>query len=523
MKIYDLLEKTALNQPKEVALVFERARISYGSLLTRIQKDAERLAGLGLGEDDVIAINLPNCVEAVSLLYACDYLGAIAYFIHPLTPDEQLLGYLEKAKAKALFCLNIDAKRIASKVKSRVIGVNPYSDGNPIMKLLSSLKSGVLGKKALARLRKKKAKRSDKPDLAPSVYLNSGGTNGEPKVIMLSSFAIADLSSRGFDIIPIKDGRMAKMYTVIPLFHGFGLAMGVCTPLNAGGQVVLDLKFHPSKAIRRMKNGEATVIIGVPALYNALLNNPGFVGPAAKNLIAAFVGGDSVTGSLLNRFDEACEISGGHCRLFEGYGLTETVTVTNVNTAFASKPRTVGKPLKGIKELIVDPETLKPLEPNQKGEILISGPTLMNGYFGDEELTNKTFVEIEGKRYVRTRDLGSLDEEGYLTFYSRLRRVAKVKGVMVCPADLERVCLEDEAIYECYCYAKKDDELGEALHLALVKNRASSDSSDAILERLFAKIEKQLPIYYRPRSAFFLDKLPRTNVGKVDDAAFKDK
>ena len=80
MKIYDLLEKTALSQSKEVALVFERARISYGSLLTRIQKDAERLAGLGLGEDDVIAINLPNCVEAVSLLYACDYLGAIAYF-----------------------------------------------------------------------------------------------------------------------------------------------------------------------------------------------------------------------------------------------------------------------------------------------------------------------------------------------------------------------------------------------------------------------------------------------------------
>ena len=103
MKIYDLLEKTALNQPKEVALVFERARISFRSLLTRIQKDAERLAGLGLGEDDVIAINLPNCVEAVTLLYACDYLGAIAYFIHPLTPDEQLLGYLEKAKAKALF------------------------------------------------------------------------------------------------------------------------------------------------------------------------------------------------------------------------------------------------------------------------------------------------------------------------------------------------------------------------------------------------------------------------------------
>ena len=524
-KIFDQLAASAAYNPKGIALRFEHAAITYERLLKEVYKAANKLAGLGVKENDVVAMNLPNCVHAVYVLYALDYLGAIAYLIHPLTPDDQLSGFLDKAKAKALICLNIDAERIAASCPNvQIVSVNPYAVGNPLMKGLAALKAGKL-KKAypLAKLKEIKASRSSKDPSATSVYLNSGGTNGEPKIIMLSSAAIAELASRGHEIVDIEDGREAKMYTVIPLFHGFGLAMGVCLPIQVAGTAVLDLKFHSKAAIKRMRKNQANIIIGVPALYNALLHNPKFAGQAIKNLIAAFVGGDSVSDSLLDRFDELAEESGSKCRLHEGYGLTETVTVTNVNSDFFAKRGTVGKPLRGLKEIILDLETGEPLGANQEGEVAIAGPTLMNGYFEDPELTEKSFKVIDGIKYVLTRDLGYLDEEGYLHFRARLRRIAKVNGVIVCPADLERLCLEDEGIYEAYCYAVNDPKLGQVLNLVLVKHRACPDSIETIEQRIRERIAQKLPVYYKPKSIRFIDKLPRTAVGKVDDSAFKDK
>lgn len=521
-KIIDQLQRSVAKHPHEVAINFEHGRYRYSKVWKRVLLDAERLAGMGIGEGDVVAINLPNVPEAVYLLYACDYVGAIAYFIHPLTPEEQLSGFLSKARAKALFTLLPGAKGIANCCpKVRVVALNPYQDGNLPMRALAYARFRDVGDAfRLSELPRKKAERSRKSPSDTSVYLNSGGTNGDPKIIMLSSAAIASLACRGFEIIDIKDERDAKMYTVIPLFHGFGLAMGVATPLCAGGEVTLDIKFHPKKCIRRMAKGQSSIVIGVPALYNALLSCPDFRGKAVRNLIVCFVGGDSVTKQLLDRFDQAVAKEGGKARLFEGYGLTETVTVSNVNTSFAHKDGTVGRPLKGMKERILDPRTHEELPIGEKGELAIAGPSLMNGYFEDEELTRKSFVEIEGERYVLTRDLAYLDEDGFLHFCSRLRRVAKVNGVMVLPSELERVTLSCKDVYEAYCFPEEDKKHGQLLSLAVAKNRASEKTEEDIAKQLRELIEQALPVYYKPKRIIFLPKLPRTAVGKVDQSKF---
>ena len=521
-KIIDQLRASVAKHPHEVAVNFERGRYRYTTVWRRVEEDAERLSGMGIGEGDVVAINLPNVPEAVYLLYACDYVGAIAYFIHPLTPEEQLSGFLQRSRAKALFTLLPLAKAIAAHCpKVRVVALNPYQDGNLPMRALAYLRYHDVGDAfRLSELPRRKAKMSRKSPSDTSIYLNSGGTNGDPKIIMLSSAAVASLACRGFEIIDIKDERQARMYTVIPLFHGFGLAMGVATPLCAGGQVTLDIKFHPKKCIKRMAKGQASIIIGVPALFNALLSNPGFKGQAVRNLIVCFVGGDSVTKQLLDRFDKAVAKEGGKARLFEGYGLTETVTVSNVNTSFACKDGTVGKPLRGIKEKILDPKTHLELPIGEKGELAIAGPSLMNGYFEDEELTRESFITLDGDRYVLTRDLAYLDEDGFLHFCSRLRRVAKVNGVMVLPSELERVALSCKDVYEAYCFAEEDKKHGQLLSLAVSKNRASNLSEEDIAKRLRAAIEQSLPVYYKPKRIIFLPKLPRTAVGKVDQSKF---
>ncbi len=521
--LYQLFLGALEKHPDAVALRYEGKTLTYRHLDREIKKTAAKLRGLGIGKGDVVAYNLPNCIAAVSLFYATNALGAVAYLIHPLTPAAQLNEFLKRTSCGFLFCLSVNAKEYEGKIKgAKIIGINLYKGVNPFKSLVVSL----ISKKGTKTVNysKIRAKAADIPvnfsDHEPCAYLNSGGTNGEPKVIMLSNEAIGYLGIEGLRIIGVEDPTVVKMLTVIPLFHGFGLAMGVVAPLTNGATSVLMTKFRTKDACRLLRSGKANTVIGVPALFNALLNSPRFVGKACRNLIVCYVGGDSVTVELLDRFDKRVADNGGKARLFEGYGLTETVTVTNVNTENHCRRGTVGRPLEGIKEAIADIETGELLPPGREGEILISGPTLMEGYYGDAGLTGSTFREIDGVRYVSSRDLGFLDEDGYLHFRQRLRRVAKINGVPVCPSDLEKTALADGAVYECYAYAVKDDRFGEILELALVKNREPPESDEDIRERLYKAIRESLPVYYRPRRIYFMEKLPRTAVGKIDSTKF---
>ncbi len=215
--------------------------------------------------------------------------------------------------------------------------------------------------------------------------------------------------------------------------------------------------------------------------------------------------------------------NGSSAKLYEGYGLTETVTVSNVNFSGAAKRDTIGKPLPGIEEKIIDIETRKELPPGSLGEIIISGPTLMSGYLNDPKLNTEVFLEIGGKKWLSTKDYGSLDSEGYLTFRQRLRRVVKVNGETLCPSDIEDVVLELKDVFEAYCYGVADERKGHCFHLAVVIRRGVKTPDQAFVEEeIRTKIKENLPPAYFPEKIIFLDKLPRTPVGKIDTKAFEN-
>jgi long-chain acyl-CoA synthetase len=520
--IYQQFHHCAAANPHSLAVRFMEARWDYEHLDHEVVKTASRLSALGLRKGDVVAVLLPNCLASLTLFYAISALGGVSYLIHPLTPPEELVRFVKKSDAKAVVLLSGETSRYKEALIHEnpcIIAINPFEGASFFQSLaydgFRRQEEGVV----VLRHAKEDPKFSlaDVEADADAVYLNTGGTNGEPKIVVLTNEAINNLGMKGYPLIG-GEVKAIKMLTAIPMFHGFGLVMGVHTPLSNGASTVLLLKFRTKDAIQLIKDGEATAIIGVPTLYNALLSRDAFYGEWLKKQIIAFVGGDSVPESLLARWNETMVKYGSEARLYQGYGLTETVNVSNVNTKAHHRFGSVGLPLPGLEEKIVDVETRQEVPSGQCGEILIGGDTLMKGYLHDPKLTAESFLTLGGKRFVSTRDYGYLDKDGYLYFKQRLRRIVKINGETVCPTDVEKVALSFFEIYEAYCYGVLDEKKGNVLHLALVIRRGYEKMGrEVIADNLRNALERQLTKVYMPTKILFLDSLPKTPIGKMDD------
>jgi long-chain acyl-CoA synthetase len=524
--LYEQLKASALEHAKDPAARFENKVWTYKAFLSQVDKAARKLRKMGVKENDVIAVSLPNCPDALFLLYAINEVGAISYNIHPLTPPAMMASMLEKTHSKMLFVLSLTAAKYRQQIPAQfiVVAINPYRHVSLhkmiAVRFMSHTLKGISRYWLIRPIAKKAFQLTPRKKEDDAVYLNTGGTNGDPKIVRLSNGAINTLAYEGFHLVG-GEAKNIKMLTAIPLFHGYGLSMGAHTILSIGGCTILMMKFKTKDAIAILKKGYANCIIGVPALFNALLSRDAFYGPwlAAQN--TSFVGGDAVPQSLLERWNFTMEKYGQRARLFEGYGLSETCAVANVNYRGHEKKGTVGQCLDGLKEIIIDVETLKPLAPNKLGEICISGDTVMSGYLNAP--SEEGFITIDGVRYLRTGDYGSLDEEGYLTYRQRLRRTVKVNGETLCPSDIEDIALNIPEVYDAYCYAVIDEMKGHHFRLAIVMRRGDHPAdSEEVKKRLFEKISKTLPPSYLPDKIVVLEKIPHTPIGKIDNKAIQE-
>lgn len=526
LSLYDQFHKVALEYPKNEALRFENLLLNYEQLDKKIIDTVKILKTLNIKKGDVISVSLPNCPISIYLFYAINALGAISYNIHPLTKAKTIDKMMKETNSKILFSLSLNREELENNLSKeiKIILINPYYKVNLIKYFYIKNKTGHI-KSAIPFEYIKKSKEnidlynpSEKED---SVYLNTGGTNGDPKVVRLSNDAINYLALQGYDLIQGPKENI-KMLTAIPLFHGFGLGMGVHTPLSHGASTVLMLKFNTKEAIRYIQKGYATVILGVPALFNALLSKEKFYGPFLKKQVISYIGGDNVPKALIEKWNKAMKDNGSDARLYEGYGLTETVTCCSVNTRYnRSKDGSIGKALPGIEIKIRDIETGEILKPNMPGEIIISGPTLMNGYLNSTN--DGVLFEMDSKTYLSTKDYGYLDEDGYLFFKQRMRRIVKVNGESLCPSDVENIVLKIDDIYEVYCYGAKDLKRGHCLRLAVSK-KDDSKLSDSNLESLIReKISTSLTPNYMPDKIIFYKRLPHTPVGKIDTTKFEEE
>lgn len=525
--IYKTILTSASCWPRNTALIYMYHKFTYEHLLRRINQFAKSLKKIGVQKDEVVTVCLPNIPDAIYLLYAINQIGAISNIVHPLYNFNQMEENIKVTKSKILFCLDTTYQMFKGLESSgvKVLACSPANELYPIEKLvyfhMNRKKIGKIAREntTIPFYFEKRETEFDERFYNDTVYLNSGGTSGKAKIISLSSYAMNALAHYGPWIIDVDDGKNIGMLAVLPMFHGFGLEMGVHIVLSFGAVCVLMPKFNRKQTIKYIKKNQIQLMIGIPILYESLLSKKKFNGKMLKNLNIAFVGGDFVSTNLLKSFNQLMIENGSKCRLREGYGLTETVCVCAVNTHHHHKAATSGMALPNVSFKVIDPKTLEDLGYNKEGELCISGETLMNGYVyaEDPKANERAFlIDKDGTKWLRTGDFCSVDEDGYVSFKQRLKRIIKVSGVPVFPSMVEDSASAYSFVYECAAIGVEDKRHGHIIKLFVVLHREYKGTVDAAKKAIEDKIIRDLGIYAKPKEIVFVDSLPHTFVGKID-------
>ena len=537
MTMYELVARTARRLPDYPAVSFMGRRISYKSLLEQIDQAAACLKNLGFKAGDVATMCLPNVPHAVVFFYAVNRLGGICNMVHPLTPAEEMSHYIRTTRSDYLIILDaMLAKQVDMLNGSRI-------RKTIVCSLMDYLKLGLKvgffvtkGRKiAAAPKRDAYIKWGDFMALAKSddtyqrmrgahdcaVYLHSGGTTGSPKTIMLSSYNFNVLGIQGAQIVGIKDPENndpagLAMVTILPLFHGFGLCMGLHAMMVNGMRAILVPQFSPDVLAEIIIKEKPTFIAAVPTLFEGILKNEKLQSADLSCLKAVFCGGDTLTSDLKGRFDAFVKSHNGNCSLREGYGLTETVTVCAVNPMLDARDNSVGLPLSDVLMKVIEPGTFNEVAPGQDGEFCIHSPTMMIGYLDDQEATDETIrLHPDGLRWVHTGDFGYMDTDGYFHFKQRIKRILKVSGIPVFPSQVEDAAGSVEGVRMACAIGVPHPYKMQIVKLFVVPEAGVTDLED-LRRRIISHCEKVMISYAVPREIEFRDDLPRTKVGKID-------
>lgn len=517
MILYRALKEYRKKDDDTKALLYMGKSFTYGELFRGIDDAAARLASL-VKRGDVATICMPNTPECVYCFYALNRLGVIAHMVHPLAPLNQLKKFMTAAKSKLLITLSINLEKYKPIADEHdIVYIHPARSLGGFMRMLFDIKVKPFKAVGTGMLDFDRLQKSALPPVPErtgaetGVYLHSGGTGGEPKIIELSDDAVNALAFRGPEALCIENVKDMYMLGALPMFHGFGLTMCIHAILVFGGVSVLMPKFDPKATVKLLKKNKMHFMIGVPNLFRSLLKTNGFEGAALKNLYVAFVGGDCAPQDLLTEFNGRLERAGASARLFEGYGLTETVTVCAVNNYVHDRRGSMGYMLSGLDAVIVEPDGNTPLPAGEKGEIAVAGDTLMVGYLDNPEENARVFFEHDGKRFVRTGDFGYMDDDGYLFFIQRLKRIIKISGISVYPKEIESSALEISGVTGACAVEYKDKGKTK---IALYLTGAPQDA-----EQVKRKIESDLSRYAVPSIVEVIDRIPLTPVMKADTCA----
>lgn len=527
----EAIEKNALEIPNYIAFDFMGRGTTYKELYRNIVACAKSLRTIGIRPGDKVTIAMPNCPQAIYMFYAVNMIGAIANMVHPLSSEKELEFYINESESVLVVTLDqfyhkIEAVRQNTQLVNVVIASikdelsKPIragymlTEGRKIEKIPSD--APVIKWDAFIRIGHacswnfKVKKTADDP----AVILYSGGTTGTTKGIVLTNGNFNALAEQVIAANPMfRKGD--KMLAAMPIFHGFGLGVCIHTMLYAGGRCVLVPRFTPKSYGKIMTKNHCNFIAGVPTLYEALLRLPNMDRADLSALKGVFSGGDSLSVELKKKLDQFLYDHNAKIQVREGYGTTETVTACCLTPPHMHKVGSIGVPFPDTYIKIVEPGTDKELPYGTEGEILLAGPTVMKEYLKHEEETKQTLrTHADGLTWVYTGDLGYMDDEGFVYFKGRAKRMIVTSGYNVYPAQLENVFDACELVSMSCVIGIPDPYKMKRVKVFIVPKTGvtpNEETKNAILKYASKYIAK----YAMPKDLEFRTELPKTLVGKV--------
>ena len=528
--MFEAVEKIAMAYPKYIAFDFMGKSTTYSELVREIEICAKALKTLGIRCGDKVTIAMPNCPQAIYMFYAVNLVGGIASMIHPLSAEKEIEFYLNDSGSVAAVTLDQFYGKFAAIRENTGISnliITSVRDAlSPIMKLGYSLTEGkkipaIPEDAPVIRWNEFKSLskcghnyRVFRKAEDPAVILYSGGTTGTSKGIVLTNLNFNALGQQVIAANPMfRPGD--KMLSAMPVFHGFGLGVCVHTMLSQGGRCILVPRFTPKSYAKNLVKNRCNFIAGVPTLYEALLRLPDMDGADLSCLKGVFSGGDSLSIELKKKLDKFLYDHKASIQVREGYGTTETVTACCLTPAHMYKEGSIGLPFPDTYIKIVNPETEEEVPYGQEGEILLSGPTVMKEYMGHPEETAQTLrTHSDGLTWVYTGDLGTMDDQGFVYFKGRAKRMIVTSGYNVYPAQLENI-LDAHELVQMSCVIGVPDSYKMQKVKAFVKLNPGVEPNEETKETLMAYCRKHIAKYAMPYDIAFKEDMPKTLVGKV--------
>lgn len=514
--IWANLDIAARRHPAAPAIHFLGRDISYREL----HADVERLAGwlvhAGVRGGDRVLLYLQNSPQWLIAYYAILRADAVVVPVNPMNRTPEVRHYLQDSGAVAA----ISATDLLEQLQDAAAGTaqlqcivavdyadylpeaSPYEVPQWLQSRGGSATGSVAWTEALDACHMAGPAKARAHDLCGFFY--TSGSTGKPKACMLTHGAFLH-NILGQALWHWASPGMAVLASA-PMFHVSGLNHGVHLPIYVGGTAVILPRWDRRLALQLMSDQRIAHASIPPTALADLLCNPELAEYDLGNLRRLTSGGAPMPESLFRELQERLHVS-----FIEAYGLTETAATTHLNPIHKPKVGSLGLPFFGTTSIVVDPQTLVELPQGETGEILVAGPQLFGGYWSRPEETQQAFVDVRGQRFLRTGDIGYVDDEGYFFMTDRAKRMINAAGYKVWPAEVERVLYGHPGVKEVCVIGTVDSYRGETVKALVVKK----GGADLDAQGLIAWARERMATYKSPRIIKFIDDLPKSASGKI--------
>ena len=532
LSAFEYVCQRSKNHLNDTALEYYGRKFTYADLIVNVKKAAAALRGAGVKKGDIITVVSIMTPEIIALFYAADMIGATLNLVDPRYSVEGIREYIEEVDSHLLVCLNVVYERCRQAAKrtnvEKVIVLSPADSLPPVMAVGYKLTTPDKNKYASNVIRWKQfikggegqstAAEPYDPDHA-CVVVHTGGTTGSPKGVMLTDDCFNGIALQ-FQAYPKLFHRGQKLMNVMPPFIAYGFACGIHLPLVLGFTVIIIPNLDPAKLGSLVLKYKPEHMFGVPTHYQQLAADPKLRDKDLSFIINYAAGGDSLSRGAEQTVNDFLAAHGARYPIAKGYGMTEVSSAATVAAGLDNKPGSVGIPMVNTVVAAFEPGTDQELPIGQRGELCISGPCLMKGYYNKPEETAILLRRHpDGRVWAHTGDMGYLDEDGFVFLDSRIKRmIIRHDGFKVFPSMIENVVSRHPAVHQCSVVgcADKDHTQGRLPFVYIVLKADTTAKKKQVIRELERMCAEELPEYVQPVAYKFISSMPMTPVGKVD-------
>ncbi|MEM7617375.1 MAG: AMP-binding protein, partial [Pseudomonadota bacterium] len=534
MPLYHVIDQAAKEFSDKTAIDFYGKKYSYAKLLKLINKSTKGLQKIGVGPEMRVGLMMPNCPQYMIMFFAILKCGASVVNLNPLYHVKELKNQIDQLDVKIICTLNINelynkANNLVqtSVVEKIIIGKFerslPFFKSKAFQVTKKNKIASVLYNNVNISMRKiiSNDGKYKEVDINPikdiALYQFTGGTTGVPKAAMLTHSNvysnIYQASSMLNDNI-LKKGK-ESIIAVLPFFHIFALTSIMGVGVMKGAKLILHPKFEIRKLLQDVLQKKATILVGVPSIYTAIINYKDLNINDLHSLKFCISGGANLSRTLKDNFEHRI-----NCPIYQGYGLTESSPIAALCPTFDDKlespKNTIGIPLPGTIISIRDIEDNdKIMNPEEKGEIFIKGPQVMLGYYNKPTDKSHMPEQVIFDGFLKTGDVGFLDKNGFLFIVDRLKEVIICGGVNIYPSIIEEILNSNPAIKESAAIAIEDEYKGQVVKIFVVLKVGLEMTEEKLRDSLKDKLTKlEMPKYIE-----FVSEIPKTMIGKIDKKA----